>query len=65
MNREELLQGIARLEFINDQLTAEIDDIDQLMRAIGFSGGLQAVKQTAQELIAEGIATSWASELIE
>jgi len=35
---------------VNDQMYAELCDIDRLMRLVGFEGGLETVKQTAQEL---------------
>ncbi len=49
--KAQLLRKIAQLESINDLLTAEVSYVDQLMRAIGFAGGLMTVKQTAQELL--------------
>ena len=44
---------IAKLEFLNDQLEAEIVYIDQLMVAVGFSKGLQTLKETANNLALE------------
>lgn len=43
---------IARLESINDQLITEIIYVDDLMRQIGFSNGMETVKATAREMIA-------------
>lgn len=51
MTKKELLHKIAVLESVNDQLSAEVAYVDQLMKMIGFSGGIQTVKATAQEII--------------
>ncbi len=45
-----LLERISQLEFQNDQLAAELDYVDALLRRIGFTEGLESVKQAAQEL---------------
>lgn len=50
MNKEELIKRIALLESTNDQMYAEIIDIDRLMRLVGFDGGLETVKLTAEEI---------------
>jgi hypothetical protein len=50
MENENLQERIAQLEFQNDQLTAELEYVDQLLRSIGFSDGLRSVKAAAQEL---------------
>jgi len=47
---EKLLERIAQLEFLNDQLTAELHYVDRLLRSVGFSEGLKSVKAAAQEL---------------
>ncbi len=47
---QKLLDRIAQLEFQNDQLTAELEYVDQLLRSVGFTDGLQSVKAAAQEL---------------
>lgn len=54
MNKQELLQKIAKLEFENDQLTAELSFIDQLMKQVGFTEGLESLKITALELYENG-----------
>jgi hypothetical protein len=51
MNKTELLQQQARLESINDQLSAELAYVDRLMRMVGFGNGLETLKATAKELI--------------
>lgn len=48
-----LHQKIAHLESVNDQLEAELAYVDLLMKQLGFSEGLQTVKATACEILAE------------
>jgi hypothetical protein len=50
MDEEAMREKIANLEFQNDQLTAELQYVDQLLRSVGFSDGLASVKSAAQEL---------------
>jgi hypothetical protein len=50
MENEKLQEHIAKLEFENDQLRTELEFVDQLLRSVGFSDGLQSVKSAAQEL---------------
>lgn len=54
MTKAQLLKKIAVLESINDQLTAEVEYVDKLMRMLGFSEGLLTVKSTAQEILENG-----------
>ena len=54
MTKDQLLKKIAYLESINDQLSAEVTYVDQLMRLVGFANGLEGVKATAQEVIENG-----------
>ncbi len=49
-DKEKLLERIAQLEFINDQMTAELEYVDELLRSVGFADGLNSVKAAAQEL---------------
>lgn len=51
---KDLEHRIAYLESINDQLTAEMVHIDKLMKLIGFAGGLDTIKATADEIIKKG-----------
>jgi hypothetical protein len=51
MNKTQLQQKIARLEFIHDQLEAEIVYVDQLLKSVGFPRGLVSAKEVALELI--------------
>lgn len=51
MSKKQLLRKIAVLESINDQLQSEVNYVDQLMKIIGFSKGLETLKISAKELI--------------
>jgi hypothetical protein len=46
-----LNKKIAELEFQQDQLLTEMQHIDSLLRAVGFSDGLSTIKATALELL--------------
>lgn len=50
MKKADLEKKIARLESINDHLLTELGYLDNLMRLVGFSNGLETVKLTAREL---------------
>ena len=50
MKKEDLTKKIAQLEFANDQLVSELAYLDQLMRQVGFTDGLESLKLTAKEL---------------
>jgi hypothetical protein len=46
----ELERKVAGLEFVNDQLVAELRYVNELLRAVGFEDGLETVKGAAKEL---------------
>lgn len=50
MDEQAMQERIANLEFQNDQLTAELEYIDQLLKSVGFTDGLASVKAAALEL---------------
>jgi hypothetical protein len=50
MTKKDLIKKVAQLESVNDHLLTELSYVDRLMRLVGFSGGLETVKLTAQEL---------------
>ena len=50
MHMKRLLEKLACLESVNDQLSSEICYVDRLLRKIGFADGLSSVKEAAQEL---------------
>lgn len=51
MNKAQLQQKIAHLEFIHDQLEAEILYVDSLLKSVGFPQGLASAKEVALELL--------------
>lgn len=48
---EELTRRISELESINDQLSAELRYLDELLKEIGFEEGLITLKSAALELL--------------
>jgi putative heme iron utilization protein len=51
MKHKDLLKRIAKLETVNDQLTAELQFLESLTRTLGFAEGLKTLKEAAQEMI--------------
>lgn len=51
MNKAQLQKKIARLEFIHDQLEAELYYVDSLLKSVGFPRGLASAKEVALELL--------------
>jgi hypothetical protein len=49
-----LEQRIAYLEFIQDQLISEIEEVNELLVAVGFPQGIKSLIVVAKELIQEG-----------
>lgn len=47
----QLQRKIAKLEFEHDQLLAEMEYIDKLLRRVGFSDGLETVKWAAKDIV--------------
>jgi hypothetical protein len=52
MKYADLLKKIAKLETVNDQLTAELHYLEQLSKALGFQDGLKTLKAAALEMLA-------------
>lgn len=52
--KKALEKKLAKLESIHDQLVTELGYVDRLMQLVGFSGGIVALKATAQELYEKG-----------
>lgn len=48
---DDLKRKISELESINDQLTAELRYLDDLLKEIGFQEGLKTLKYAALELL--------------
>lgn len=55
MTKAQLLKKVAQLESVNDHLMTELCYVDELMRLVGFSGGLETVKATANEILEKGM----------
>ena len=51
MQEDKLLQKIAKLESMCDQLQTEMNYLDQLLVEVGFEEGLKTLKVAALELI--------------
>ena len=51
MKNTDLFKKIAKLETVNDQLSAEINYLESLTRALGFAEGLKTLKEAALEMI--------------
>jgi len=49
--KDELLKKLAFLEFVHDQLTTEIQDLDGLLREIGFPEGVASAKWIGGEML--------------
>ena len=53
MGNQKLIQRIAQLESVNDQLVAELEFLDNISRKLGFQEGLKTLKSAAEELLEE------------
>lgn len=53
MNKTQLKQKVAYLEFVHDQLETELVYLDGLLKSVGFPRGLDSAKEVALELIQE------------
>ncbi len=53
MNKTQLQQKIARLEFVHDQMETELTYVDGLLKSVGFPRGLASAKEVALELLEE------------
>ncbi|MCH1430513.1 MAG: hypothetical protein GWP59_00215 [Chlamydiales bacterium] len=51
ISKKDLLKKIAVLESLNDQLAMELKYVDQLLKKVGFSEGLESVKTASEEII--------------
>lgn len=51
MNKTQIQQKIARLEFIQDQLETELVYVDDLLKSVGFPKGLESAKEVAEEML--------------
>ncbi len=62
MSPDEMENKIAKLESMNDQLQAEFDHLDSLLREIGFASGIETLKEAAKELLEKNKDSEDASE---
>jgi len=53
MTEQQLLKKIAKLETVNDQLTAELHYLEKLTRSLGFAEGLKTLKAAAVDMLEE------------
>jgi len=51
MSDKKYKKEIAHLESINDQLQAEFNHLDKLLRQIGFDEGIATLKEAAKEML--------------
>lgn len=51
MEEQKILKKLAKLETVNDQLSAELRHLDMISRKLGFSNGLKTLKEAALELL--------------
>ena len=51
MKHTDLLKKLAKLETVNDQLSAEISYLEKLTRARGFAEGLKTLKAAAMDML--------------
>ena len=56
--RKQLERRLAQLESMHDHWITEIQQLDTLLKSVGFAGGIAAVKATALELVARGYVES-------
>ena len=57
LNNEELRTRVATLESQVDLLEAELTYLNGLLVEVGFPEGIETLKATAEELLAEGVIT--------
>ncbi len=51
MKHKDLLKKLAKLETVNDQLSAELNYLEKLTRALGFAEGLKTLKTAALDML--------------
>lgn len=51
MKDQNLLKKIAKLETVNDQLSAELHYLEKLTRSLGFAEGLKTLKAAALDML--------------
>lgn len=51
MDENDYKKRIAKLETINDQLQAEFNHLNLLLKKVGFEEGIKSLKDAAKELL--------------
>jgi hypothetical protein len=51
MENEKYIKKIAQLESLNDQLLAEFDNLDLVLKELGFERGISTLKEAAKEML--------------
>ena len=51
MNDKDYEKKIAKLESVNDQLQAEFNHLNLLLKKVGFEDGIKSLKEAAKELL--------------
>ncbi len=51
MEQQLLIKRLAQLESINDQLLAEVQEVDRLLHNTGFPRGIESAKEVAEEML--------------
>jgi hypothetical protein len=51
MKENDYLKKIAKLESINDQLQAEFNHLNLLLKKVGFDEGIKSLKEAANEIL--------------
>lgn len=51
MDENDYKKKIAKLESINDQLQAEFNHLNLLLKKVGFEEGIKSLKDAAKELL--------------
>lgn len=54
MDIQQLKDEIIKLEYANDLLVAELDEVDYLLRLTGFPQGIASAKSVASRMLSEG-----------
>lgn len=51
MTKKNLEKRVSELESINDQISSELTFLNSLLKKIGFSQGIETLKEAAHELL--------------
>lgn len=51
MDNEKYIKKIAQLESLNDQLLAEFNNLDLVLKELGFEKGIITLKEAAKEML--------------